>query len=72
MALDARGYWSARQGRYLPLPVIAGGAGDTVTTFTNVLKEFYPAGGVVNQLNVDTFLLDKLDKAKKSTGSVYG
>jgi len=40
---------------------------DTLTTFTNVLKEYYPAGGIVNQLNVDTFLLDKVEKAKKFT-----
>src|SRR5258708_39817087 len=40
---------------------------DTLTTFTNVLKEYYPAGGIVTQLNVDTFLLDKVEKPKNFT-----
>lgn len=40
-------------------------AGETLTTFQQVLKEFYPAGGIINQLNTDTWLLDKAQKAKR-------
>lgn len=40
-------------------------AAETITTLDRVLKEYYPAGGIVNQLNIDTFLLDKVEKAKK-------
>ena len=42
-------------------------AGETKTTLANILKEFYPAGGIVNAVNVDTFLLNKLERAKKFT-----
>jgi hypothetical protein len=50
----------------MPLPAVAGGA-ETTTTLAAMLKEHYPAGDVVNQVNVDTFLLDKLEKAKRFT-----
>lgn len=40
---------------------------ETMTSFDRILKEFYPAGGIVNQLNIDTFLLDKVEKAKHFT-----
>lgn len=40
-------------------------AAETITTLDRVLKEFYPAQGIVNQLNIDTFLLDKVEKAKR-------
>lgn len=40
---------------------------ETITTFDRILKEYYPAQGIVNQLNVDTFLLDKVEKAKRFT-----
>ena len=49
------------------LPPIAGGAPETITSLDRVLKEYYPAGGIVNQLNIDTFLLDKVEKAKRFT-----
>jgi hypothetical protein len=42
---------------------IRGGV-ETTTTLSTELKEFYPGGGIINQLNVDTYLLDKVDKAK--------
>ncbi len=51
----------------LPLPDISGGAGETKTTVANLLKEYYPSGGIVNAVNVDTFLLDKVERAKKFT-----
>lgn len=40
-------------------------AAETTTTLATILKEHYPAGGIVNQVNVDTFLLDKLEKARR-------
>ena len=40
-------------------------AAETITSLDRVLKEYYPAGGIVNQLNIDTFLLDKVEKAKR-------
>lgn len=38
---------------------------ETINSLDRVLKEYYPAQGIVNQLNVDTFLLDKVEKAKR-------
>lgn len=49
----------------LPFPAMAGGAAETATTFDRVLKDFYAAQGIVNQVNIDTFLLDKVKKAKR-------
>lgn len=40
-------------------------AAETMTSLDRILKEYYPAQGIVNQLNVDTFLLDKVEKAKR-------
>lgn len=39
------------------IPVIAGGAGETYTNYSNVLKEYYPAQGLVNQVFAETYLL---------------
>lgn len=38
---------------------------ETITTLDRILKEYYPAQGIVNQLNIETFLLDKVEKAKR-------
>jgi hypothetical protein len=40
--------------------------GETMTTYQGVLKQFYGAQGIVNQLNVETFLLSKLEKAREA------
>lgn len=42
-----------RFGAVLP---VAGGAGETTTTLNVALKEYYPGGGILDQLNVDTYL----------------
>ena len=46
-----------------PFPVLQGGI-DTTSTFSGVMKEVYTAQGVVDALNVETYLLDKAKKAK--------
>lgn len=38
---------------------------ETISTLDRMLKEYYPAQGIVNQVNIDTFLLDKVEKAKR-------
>jgi len=64
-ARTARFFLRWRLWRFGVLLPVGGGALETTTTLATALKEFYPGGGIVDQVNTDTYWLDKMAKAKK-------